>query len=96
MYTVLKTGGKQYRAVQGQKLRIEKGPQDQGILEFEGEQFSASGMSKVLVRAQALGVFKQEKVIIFKKNRRHNYRRTRGHRQSLLHIQIISIEPHAA
>ena len=90
MYAVFKTGGKQYRAVKGQIVRVEKFDYaPDAILQWDGQGFSESGMEKIIVRAEPLGVFKEDKVIIFKKKRRHNYRRKKGHRQ---HLTVLKIE----
>jgi large subunit ribosomal protein L21 len=97
MYAVFQTGGKQYRAVKGQTVRIEKMEYhpDQPI-QWDGVSVSADGLSKVIVHAQPIGVFKEDKVIIFKKKRRHNYRRKLGHRQQLLWAKITDVVQVAA
>ena len=92
MYAVFKTGGKQYRAVKGRIVRVEKIPYEEGeALQWTGTGFSETGMKKVVVYGEPLGVFKEPKVIIFKKKRRHNYRRKMGHRQQLLWAKITDI-----
>jgi large subunit ribosomal protein L21 len=92
MYAVFETGGKQYRAVKGKIVRVEKLPHEEGqLLQWAGIGFSEMGMKKVVVHGEALGVFKEPKVIIFKKKRRHNYRRKMGHRQQLLWAKITDV-----
>lgn len=89
-YAVVKTGGKQYKTELGEVLTVEK---------LEGEVGStvnlpvlfASGGAKVAVVAEIIEQGKGEKVIIFKKKRRHTYRRKNGHRQPLTSIQIIQL-----
>lgn len=94
MYAVFETGGKQYRAVKGASIRIEKMPFSDGqILQWEGISFLKDGTHPVIVHAEPLGVFKEPKVIIFKKKRRHTYRRKNGHRQSLLLVKITDVIP---
>lgn len=93
MYAVFETGGKQYRAVKGQVVRIEmmEYESDQTI-QLKGISVSAEeGVSQVVVHAQPVGIFKEDKVIIFKKKRRTNYRRKTGHRQKLLWVKIIDV-----
>jgi large subunit ribosomal protein L21 len=96
MYAVFETGGKQYRAIKGATVRIEKLPYVEGeSLEWKGFCFSEeAGMQNVVIKAEPLGVFREPKVLIFKKTQRHTYRRKQGHRQNLLwaKIQDISIE----
>jgi large subunit ribosomal protein L21 len=94
MYVIFQTGGKQYRAQEGLVVRVEKLPVDaSGNVQWHGVGVSEKGTEKVVIKAQALEVRKEPKVIIFKKKRRHNYRRKLGHRQSLLHAKIVSIQP---
>lgn len=89
-YAVVKTGGKQYKAELGEVLTVEK---------LEGEVGStvtlpvlfASGGAQVAVIAEIIEQGKGEKIIIFKKKRRHTYRRKNGHRQPLTSIQIIQL-----
>jgi large subunit ribosomal protein L21 len=92
MYAVFQTGGKQYRAIKGNTVRVEKmeyAP-DQTI-QWKGIGVSAEGISQVVIHAEPLGVFKEDKIIIFKKKRRHNYRRKTGHRQQLLWAKITDV-----
>lgn len=95
MYVVFETGGKQYHAVKGKVLRVEKllheNPEEGQPIAWKGRCFSSSGTIEVTVLAESLGVKKEPKVIIFKKNRRHNYRRKKGHRQSLLWAKVVDI-----
>ena len=89
-YAVVKTGGKQYKAALGEVLTVEK---------LEGEVGStvtlpvlfAEGGAKVAVIAEIIEHGKGDKVIVFKKKRRHTYRRKNGHRQPLTSIQIIQL-----
>jgi large subunit ribosomal protein L21 len=93
MYTVFKAGGKQYRAVKGQIEHIE-------LCAFESGQpivlpamtFSKSGAKKATVHLDVVEQFKEDKVLIFKKKRRHNYRRTKGHRQNKLKVMVADIQ----
>ena len=101
MYAVIKTGGKQYRVKEGdllsiEKIEAEKGQKvhfDQVLLIEDGEKIIV-GMPLVenaLVNAEIIENYKDEKVLVFKKKRRKQYRRTRGHRQPLTRIRVESI-----
>ena len=97
MYAVFKTGGKQYRAVKGQTVRVEiMDCQPDQHIQWEGISVSSQGVTQVVVHAQAIGVFKEDKIIVFKKKRRHNYRRKNGHRQQLLWVKITDVVSAAA
>ncbi|MGY6628092.1 MAG: 50S ribosomal protein L21 [Oceanicaulis sp.] len=101
MYAVIKTGGKQYRVAQGDVLRVEKLDAEAGdVVTFdqvlmiggEGEPLvGAPGVDGASVTAEVLDERKDKKVIIFKKRRRQNYRRKRGHRQWITVISIAEI-----
>jgi large subunit ribosomal protein L21 len=95
MYAVFETGGKQYRAVKGKIVRVEKMAYTEGeAIQWKGFAFSdgaSATLSAATITAEPVGVFKEPKVIIFKKNRRHNYRRKTGHRQQLLWAKITDI-----
>ena len=92
MYAVIKTGGKQYRVTKGDILVVEKmlgAPGDtvevgQVMMLGDGGKAPTVGtpvVEKAAVFAEVLEQQKGDKVLIFKKKRRHNYRRLKGHRQ---------------
>ena len=101
MYAVFKTGGKQYRASQGDRLRVEKldaevGDSvefDQILLVGEGAEIKVGAPlvvgGKVEARVTAQGRDKKIDVIKFK--RRKNYQRLHGHRQNYTEVEITSI-----
>lgn len=101
MYAVVVTGGKQYRVTAGDTINVEKLEGNLGdivkldqVLTLSGKDKSEVGAPTVagaLVEAQIVGQFKGDKVIIFKKKRRHNYRRKNGHRQLHTALHIVSI-----
>jgi large subunit ribosomal protein L21 len=101
MFAIIKTGGKQYPAYVGKALFVEKINGEIGSeIEFSGENvlfFSDSESNVILnspnvkVSAEILEHKRGEKIIIFKKKRRKNYRRKTGHRQNLTVIRIKSI-----
>ena len=101
MYAVILTGGKQYRVTEGDVLAVEKLDLEPGrkahfdrvLLVEDGETVHVG--APVLDNAMVLGLvlenFKDEKVLVFKKKRRKQYRRTRGHRQQLTKVRITRI-----
>ena len=56
-----------------------------------GEGGDMADVAKVVVSAEIIAQAKSEKVIVFKKRRRHNYRRKNGHRQQLTLLRILSV-----
>jgi large subunit ribosomal protein L21 len=102
MYAVIKTGGKQYRVAADDKLAIEKIAGDTGsevefteVLMLGGEGAAAKvGMPAVAgakVVAEVVEQGRAAKVIAFKKRRRKNSRRKRGHRQHQTVVRIKEI-----
>jgi len=100
MYAVIKTGGKQYRVSQGDKLRVEKLPGNVGdavtfdqVLLVGGEAMKLGkplvGGAKVEAKITAQGLGK--KLVVFKFRRRKNYRRKNGHRQPYTALEILNI-----
>jgi large subunit ribosomal protein L21 len=97
MFAIVRTGGKQYRVAAGDKIAVEKLAGEAGdtitlgdvlLAGDGGEVKSASGL---VVSAEIIAQARGEKVIVFKKRRRHNYRRKNGHRQSLTLLKITAI-----
>jgi len=101
MYAVIKTGGKQYRVVAGEKLKIEQIPADVGaeiILEEvlmlgEGEsvQIGTPLIVGASIKATVLSQGRHDKVTIFKMRRRKHYQKHQGHRQNYTEIRIDGI-----
>jgi large subunit ribosomal protein L21 len=101
MHAVIKTGGKQYRVAANDLLEIEKIPAEVGehvafpdVLMVTGEAGTHIGKPMVTgaqVAAEVVEHMRGDKVIIFKKKRRHNYRRKKGHRQELTVVRITEI-----
>ncbi len=101
MFAVIKTGGKQYRVQEGDILQIEKLNKEEGqelafnqVLLIEDEEKTLIGtpyIEKALIRAVVIENFKDKKIIVFKKKRRKQYRKTKGHRQELTKIKIEQI-----
>ena len=97
MFAIVRTGGKQYRVAPGDKIVVEKLAGEAGdsidltdvLLAGEGSDLkSTAGLT---VAAKIVAQAKGEKVTVFKKRRRHNYRRKAGHRQQHTILEIVSI-----
>ena len=97
MFAVVRTGGKQYRVAAGDKIAVEKLAGDAGStitlgdVLIAGEGDSLADAAKVVVSAEIIAQAKSEKVTVFKKRRRHNYRRKAGHRQQMTLLRIVSV-----
>jgi large subunit ribosomal protein L21 len=102
MYAVIKTGGKQYKVANGDVILVEKLETGSGnsisltevLMIGDGANITvgAPTVKGASVAAEVVDQVKADKVIIFKKNRRHNYRRKRGHRQKLTALKITGIK----
>jgi large subunit ribosomal protein L21 len=97
MFAVVRTGGKQYRVAAGDKIAVEKLAGEAGetitlndVL-LAGEDGQVVDAASVVVSAEVIAQAKSEKVIVFKKRRRHNYRRKNGHRQQITLLRIVSV-----
>ena len=102
MFAVVRTGGKQYRVAPGDKIVVEKLDGNAGdtitlgdvLLAGEGSDLKKTDGLKV--SAEIIAQAKGEKVTVFKKRRRHNYRRKKGHRQQHTILRITAIGDHKA
>ena len=101
MYAVIKTGGKQYRVAAGDVIKVEKLDGEVGqtvdfdqVLMIGGDEakIGAPTVDGAKVSAEVLEQGRADKVLIFKKKRRHKYRRTRGHRQHQTVLRISDIK----
>jgi large subunit ribosomal protein L21 len=99
-YAVIRTGGKQYRVEPGTLLRVERLEGEAGAaVEFTEVLLTGGDAVKVgtplvdgaIVRGQIVAQGRARKVLIFKKKRRKNYRRRRGHRQSITTVRVTEI-----
>lgn len=101
MYAVIKTGGKQYRVVPGEKLKVEKLAGDVGsdividqvLMVADGDNVTVGApvVAGASVKATVVSHGRHDKVMIFKFRRRKHYRKTQGHRQDYTEIQIQQI-----
>ncbi len=99
-FAVIRTGGKQYRVEPGTLIRVEKIDGDVGAAVEFNEVLLAGGdavrigtplVEGAVVRGEIVAHARDKKVLIFKKKRRKNYRRRRGHRQSLTTVKVTEI-----
>ncbi|HKA37443.1 MAG TPA: 50S ribosomal protein L21 [Thermoanaerobaculia bacterium] len=101
MYAIVRAGGKQLKVAPGDVVRIETPKEKVGKGEtltltdvlfvggVEGEEpKKGAGIS---VKATVVGPMRTKKVLVFKKKRRKQYRRTKGHRQTMLRVRIDEI-----
>ena len=101
MYAVFRTGGKQYRAEPGKKIRIpsldvEPGESitfDDVLLASDGSevQVGAPTVEGAKVKVEILRHGRDKKIIVFKRKRRKNYRRKQGHRQGFTEVRVDEI-----
>ena len=101
MYAVIKTGGKQYRVVVGEKLKVEQIPADvdsqiiidQVSMVGEGEsvKIGTPVVAGATVTATVVSHGRHDKVKIFKMRRRKHYQKHQGHRQNYTELRIEAI-----
>lgn len=101
MFAIIKTGGKQYKVAANDVIMVEKLNGASGdLIEFKDVLMMGQGdsvkvgaplVSNATVFGTVLEQIRDDKIIIFKKKKRHNYRRKNGHRQSLTVVRITDI-----
>ena len=100
MYAIIETGGRQFRVVEGSKIHVEKLRADVGselvldkvlLVGGPGLNLGAPYVQGAAVKAEVLAHGRGEKLLIFKKRRRHDSRRLKGHRQEYTALKITSI-----
>ena len=100
MFAVIKAQGKQYKVAKGDTLTIDRLPGDKGKTVSLGEVIMVGkgadiklgkAVSGAKVEAEIVDHGRDKKIIVFKKRRRQNYQRTRGHRQHQTTVKITSI-----
>ena len=101
MFAVIKTGGKQYKVASGQTLTVERLDGDAGqaidlnevlaIGDETGLKVGQPLLAGAVVKAEVVKQTRGDKIIVFKKKRRHNYRRKNGHKQDLTVLRITGI-----
>ena len=107
MFAVIRTGGKQYRVAKDDKIIVEKLLGEPGTMVELSDVLMIGGDGKALtvgtpvidkaaVFAEVVEQSRADKIIVFKKNRRKGYRRTRGHRQQQTVLRIVDVSPTGA
>ena len=97
MFAIVRTGGKQYRVAAGDKIVVDRMDGEAGAsvtlgdILLAGEGSDLRAVDGLTVAAEIVAQAKAEKVIVFKKRRRHNYRRRNGHRQQHTILKIVSV-----
>lgn len=102
MFAVIKTGGKQYKVQKDDKILVEKLDGKEGdkvkldevlmIADGKTSKVGSPAIAGASVEATVVAQTRGPKITIFKKKRRQNYRRKKGHRQDLTMIQITNIK----
>ena len=104
MFAVIRTGGKQYRVAKDDKIVVEKLTGEPGAMVELADVLMIGGdgkaptvgspvIDKAAVFAEVVEQSRADKIIVFKKHRRKNYRRTRGHRQEQTVLRIVAVSP---
>jgi len=100
MYAVIRSGGKQYRVTPGQTLRLEKLEGEAGskiqlsnvlMVEDGGKIQTGAPLPNASVEATIIQTDRSDKVLVFKKKRKKQYRRKSGHRQDFTAVRIEKI-----
>ena len=95
-YAIFQTGGKQYRAKVGDCLKVEK-IKAEGKVEFDqvlmvGDKVGSPLIAGAKIVCEILEQKRADKIVVFKKKRRQNYRRTKGHRQHITVVKVVDIK----
>ncbi len=97
MFAVIRTGGKQYKVAKGDVLRVELLPGEAGAsvtfseVLMAGSKVGAPTLKGASVAGEIVAQERADKVVAFKKKRRKNTHRKRGHRQHLTKVRITDI-----
>ena len=102
MYAVIRSGGKQHRVEPGERLKVEKLSVDVGtkvdigdvlLVEKDGKiTIGEPVIGKAKVSCTVLAQDREKKITVFKKKRKKQYRRTRGHRQTYTELHVDDIK----
>lgn len=102
MFAIIQTGGKQYKVTVGDVVRVEKLEAEAGksiaikevlmVADGANTKIGAPLVDGAVVNAEVIAHEKGDKIIVFKKKRRQNYRRKNGHRQTMTVLKIIAIK----
>ncbi len=98
-YAIVKTGGKQYRVEEGQKLLVERLRADEGdtvdlepvLIRSTDSVIDADGLNNLTVQARVVGHERGPKIRVFKFKPKRGYKRTAGHRQELTRLEVTKV-----
>ena len=95
-FAIFQTGGKQYRVATGDIIKVEK-LNAEGTVEFDqvlmvGDKIGTPFVDGAKIVAEVVEQKRADKVLVFKKKRRQNYRRTAGHRQFITVLKIKEVK----
>ena len=95
-FAIFQTGGKQYRVANGDIVKVEK-LNATGTIEFDqvlmvGDKVGTPFVDGAKIIAEVIEQKRTDKILVFKKKRRQNYRRTAGHRQFITVLKIKEIK----
>ncbi|OHC80856.1 MAG: 50S ribosomal protein L21 [Rhodospirillales bacterium RIFCSPLOWO2_01_FULL_65_14] len=104
MFAVIRAGGKQFRVVKDDRITVERMAGEPGtMIEFsdvlmlggdgQAPRVGRPAVDKAAVFAEVLEHNRAEKILVFKKKRRNNYRRKGGHRQGQTLLRIVGVSP---
>jgi large subunit ribosomal protein L21 len=106
MYAIVQTGGKQYKVQAGDQIKVEKlgaEPGDQinldqvlAVADADSITVGSPVIEDALVKATIVRTARDRKIIVFKKKRRHGFKKKQGHRQWYTLLRIDSVEAAAA
>ncbi len=91
MFAVIRTGGKQYKVAKSDKIKVEKLDAEEGT-SVDCDVLYAEGGKVATVKAKILKHMRAPKITVFKKKRRQNYRRKKGHRQEQTILEITDVK----
>ena len=102
MFVIFENGGKQYKARKDDFFKLEKFEcKKNDIIKFDSILLFSDANNQTIIgspyvkdvqlHAKVIDIIKDKKVLIFKKKRRHNYRRKLGHRQNIVLVKITAI-----
>ncbi len=102
MYAIIQSGGKQYKVQEGDLLRLEKIPGEEGqAINFKRVLFlnhnddvkvGTPVLESASVEAEIVKNGRAKKILVFKKKKRKGYSKKQGHRQEFTEVKILKIQ----
>ena len=99
MYAIFESGGKQYKAIEGETIKIDKIDDEESVtfanvlMVSDGENISYGSpyLASAKISADIIGTAKDKKILVFHQKLRKNHRKLRGHRQQYTSVKINKI-----